>query len=577
MKFIMNILLVLLFGSFTGIQAMFVKIQWPGSGDECIQIPHDHALFSGTISNMLQMFGADLPLPLCHGSKETLEAIAQCLEYIYNKNFDALEHYIEEFDYENLFMLIIMANYLEIQILFFACTYLWGKLNVAENVLNAYKYDSYHKIRELNSKLPKDISIVCANQPPLRRLVLNSINIPHATLEGHEDWVIGATWSPDGTKIASYSADTTVKIWDVYTRACLHTLAGHNHSVNATEWNPDSTKIASCSNVPTVKIWDIDHGICLHTLIGHADNVNRAEWSPDGTRLVTCADDAHIKIWDVDSGDCLHTFEGHVDWINAIQWNHSGTRIASCSDDNTIKIWDVNTGTCLHTLINHTDWIDSILWNHDDTKLVSCAKDQTVRIWDAINGTCLHTLTGHSGYAKTVQWSPDYTKIASSSTDGIIKIWDAHKGTCLHTIHGHNWMINSAPWSPDGTKIASCSKDNTIKIWNAHTGKRLRTINGHTALISSTQWSSDGTKIISTSWDTTIKIWDLKDLLAIEKILTSITIENLHLLKIFIEPIKNNQSQIVIKTNTISPQTQNEFKKLRYHNLLKTIPIRCLT
>ena len=35
------------------------------------------------------------------------------------------------------------------------------------------------------------------------------------TLEGHSDGIFSVAYSPDGTKIISGSADTTVKIWGV--------------------------------------------------------------------------------------------------------------------------------------------------------------------------------------------------------------------------------------------------------------------------------------------------------------------------------------------------------------------------
>ena len=52
-----------------------------------------------------------------------------------------------------------------------------------------------------------------------------------ADAEGHSDWVISVSFSPDGTKLASGCPDT-VKVWDVMSGQCLQTLEGHSYFRN---------------------------------------------------------------------------------------------------------------------------------------------------------------------------------------------------------------------------------------------------------------------------------------------------------------------------------------------------------
>eukprot|EP00490_Sorites_sp_Unknown_P021719 CAMPEP_0114695042 /NCGR_PEP_ID=MMETSP0191-20121206/70908_1 /TAXON_ID=126664 /ORGANISM="Sorites sp." /LENGTH=51 /DNA_ID=CAMNT_0001990781 /DNA_START=38 /DNA_END=189 /DNA_ORIENTATION=+ len=50
------------------------------------------------------------------------------------------------------------------------------------------------------------------------------------TLDGHEDWVRTANFSPDGMLIASASYDGTARVWSSRTGECLQTLTGHTEA-----------------------------------------------------------------------------------------------------------------------------------------------------------------------------------------------------------------------------------------------------------------------------------------------------------------------------------------------------------
>ena len=102
----------------------------------------------------------------------------------------------------------------------------------------------------------------------------------------------GKTAVLPGGKLASGSADTTVRVWDLATGVCLLSLA-HTSSVSSLAVLPDG-KLASGSLDGMVRIWENDK--CVLTLTGHTKAVKSFAVLPNG-KLASGSSDNTVCIW----------------------------------------------------------------------------------------------------------------------------------------------------------------------------------------------------------------------------------------------------------------------------------------
>jgi hypothetical protein len=205
-------------------------------------------------------------------------------------------------------------------------------------------------------------------------------------LKGHTNYVKSVSFSPDGARLATGSADKTAQLWHARTGAPVLELKGHTLDVTSVSFSPDGTRLATGSWDDTARLWDARTGAPLLELKGHTNSVTSVSFSPDGTRLATGSLDKTARLWDARTGAPLLELKGHTIWVASVSFSPDGTRLASRMFDNkntfwkTI-VWDLKTGKAIADA-PVSDWPDQDRARSHDGRWAAVVDGSRVRLVD---------------------------------------------------------------------------------------------------------------------------------------------------------------------------------------------------
>ncbi|HLP94433.1 MAG TPA: caspase family protein [Saprospiraceae bacterium] len=348
-------------------------------------------------------------------------------------------------------------------------------------------------------------------------------------LEGQEQPLQLAIYSPDGKIAATADQAGSIALWNTKNGKLMRRWKGHNTNITSLTFSPDGKLLASYSSDGLSQIWHAQNG-AKNAVLSQAlskDSLRVLAFSPDRKTLFVSSPQStfSISLWSMETRQILATTTGlngifSPDGQYLCVFKFNGAAILPANDLN---------GTPLHMLVAPMMPTDVAIPFYDqkgfflpDGKSILLINyNYRPTIYDFRTSEALWDMKGYAQPVQSVSFSPDgKTCLVGSLHD--IAAWDLEKGQNDRRLKGHVGDVRQARYTPDGQHIVSVGNDYGGLVWDAQSGENLfnasgigvfplQTYAGILAISPDGQYFAKGH---SPSWEESsspVSLWNVKD------------------------------------------------------------------
>ena len=223
-----------------------------------------------------------------------------------------------------------------------------------------------------------------------------------------------ATFSPDGTMLATLGADGTARIWNVTTQR----QAGTPMTVDrpgtpggAVAFSPNGRTLVTVGAGGQTQLWSVATRQRIGKPMAAGPATTVLAFSPAGTTLATAASDGSVRIWNVTTQQEIGApMTADAQPVYAAAFSPGGSTLATASGDGSVRLWDVATQQEIGApMTAGIQAVYAAAFGTGGSTLDTASGDGAARIWDvAFPANLLQAACGIADVSLTRQQWADY-------------------------------------------------------------------------------------------------------------------------------------------------------------------------
>jgi WD40 repeat protein len=257
-------------------------------------------------------------------------------------------------------------------------------------------------------------------------------------LRGTATRIESLAFSPDGSRLAAAGGTPSrfgeLQIWDPVSGKRLQSARVGTDSVFGASWSPDGTRVALGGADRTVRVVEASTGREQLRFEQHTDWVFGACFSRDGSRVISASRDRSMKLIDAATGALIDEICRPNEPLLGLMRHPQDDVVAALGGEYRIRVFkvavrpdaqDVNADP---NFVREYDGFEggmtAAAYSPDGKWIAtSGAAVGEVRVHDAAGGGRKATLTGHGGLVFGLAFSPDGRDLATAGAEGLLRIF----------------------------------------------------------------------------------------------------------------------------------------------------------